>query len=619
MIAKYAGMAKWSVALAALIIVAILAIPSFLSSSYVKTRISEQLSAITGRPVQLQGVSSVSLSPYLSVIYRDISIADTTPGADKPLVQVEALRAKLSVLSALWGGARLSEIHLIRPEFNLRIDRNGQPNFLLIGGPLADRLALPADVEIENLTLGTVTLEEAHIVLDDQRPVEAGRLPPVDATAVNGELNWSKVNSAASIAGTGIVRGELVGLSGEIDAPLALLRGAVSAASLDIKSAVATVSFNGDISLNQRTATGRLSANIPASARFMAWLGDPLPARHIPTRLSLDGRMQAAPARLEFLDSTFIFNDRPATGRMLVTRADTGRVKLSGTLAFDNLPLPQWDSLLALEKDTEDNDADRDMLGFDLDMRVSANEASSGPFTVSNLAAAAYVKDGKASFDIGQASAMGGTVSGSVDLERALGARRISTRVTLDDVDLEPLSRLYGQAAMVVSGKGDASFNLKTSGQDRDSFLRHLNGDVRVKSQQGQVVGLDLQRIVQRKEGETGDGSIVQQLGGETPFELLDLNVFIANGTAFFNKSTLSNSRYEAELGGRADVTTGSLALRGRVSIIDGAGEEKTQTATTPFFVGGSTSQPLIVPLAANATPKIAPAEPSEETTPPTQ
>ncbi|MEM9732368.1 MAG: AsmA family protein [Pseudomonadota bacterium] len=579
---------KWGGGVCAVLVVAMLAMPKLLSSSYVKTRISEQLSAISGHPVVLQGVSSVSLSPYLSVIYRDIRIADTTPGATEPLVHVEAMRAKLSVFSALWGGARLSEIHLIRPEFNFKIDRQGTANFRLVGGPLADRLALPAQADIPNLSLGTITVEDAHLVFEDERSPNNGQLPNLDATGVTGQLNWPSINGSADMSGRGIVRGELVSFSASIEAPLTLMRGGVTQLSATTQSTIAETSFDGSVSWAERTAEGQVTALVPTATRFLGWLGDPVSPTFLPGQMGLEGQMTMAPGRVEFLNSTFTFNGHRATGRMLVTQGEEERLKLGGTLAFDTLPLAPVDKLLAMSGDVQASDGD--LLGFDLDMRLSANQADSAPFSLTNLAAAAYVRGAKASFDIGQANLLGGTVSGSVDLEKAIGTRRIATRLGLANVDLEQLSALFGQPAMRLSGSGQANFNLKASGQNLDGLLRHLNGEVRVAAQSGRVLGLNMEALAQQAD----TGGIVQQAEGETGFDDLDLRIFVANGTAFFNQSRMSGPGFGVQLGGRADVTTGSMALRGAVRF----GEETEEPEKPlPFFVGGSTRQPLIVPL----------------------
>ncbi|MEL7229123.1 MAG: AsmA family protein [Pseudomonadota bacterium] len=613
---KWGHWLKWGAGLCVFLVVATLTMPKLLSSAYVKTRISEQLSAITGRPVELQGVSSVSLRPYLSVIYRDIRIADTTPGATEPLVHVEAMRAKLSVLSALWGGARLSEIHLIRPEFNFKIDRAGKANFNLIGGPLAERLALPPGADIPNLSLGTITLEDAHLVLEDARGGEnigkgGSSLPAIDATGVSGSLKWPSVNGAAQISGRGIVRGELVALSATVEAPFALLRGGASELSLQTQSTIAQTSFEGALSLTEGTAEGQVSASVPTTARFLGWLGDPLSAAHLPGQMALEGQMSVVPGRVEFLNSTFTFNGHRATGRMLATQSEEGRLKLGGTLAFDALPLAPVDRLLAMGENPDADDGD--LLGFDLDMRFSANQAGSAPFSVTNLAAAAFVRGAKASFDIGQAGLLGGTISGSVDLEKAMGSRRIAARLGLANVDLEQLSGLYGNPALRLSGAGQANFNLKASGQSLETYLRHLNGEVQIAATDGRVLGLNMDALARQAD----TGGIVQQADGETAFDDLELRIFVANGTAFFNQSRMDGADYKTKLGGRADVTTGSLALRGTVQFGETTDGEDGAKDPLPFFVGGSSRQPLIVPLRAPNKPP-SPVQAKEEPEPAT-
>jgi AsmA protein len=99
---------------------------------------------------------------------------------------------------------------------------------------------------------------------------------------------------------------------------------------------------------------------------------------------------------------------------------------IAGTLAFNSLdiasflqaftPLPQ-----VLVTDIASTIDTRFLREIGLDLRLSAQSASFGPVALSNLAAAARVDQGRANFDVGDATAYGGNLIGRVALCRRNG------------------------------------------------------------------------------------------------------------------------------------------------------------------------------------------------------
>ena len=137
----------------------ILAAPLLLSSERVKLGIEKQLSDITGVVVVLSGESSLSFSPYLGVSYRNVSLSRDQE-AETPFVRVSGLKARVSLLSVLTGKPSLSEVRLVRPEFDLHMKSDGTPNWWSQDGPLARRLAPITEVNEapeKPLALGTLS------------------------------------------------------------------------------------------------------------------------------------------------------------------------------------------------------------------------------------------------------------------------------------------------------------------------------------------------------------------------------------------------------------------------------------------------------------------------------
>ena len=140
------------------LVVAIFAIPNLLSTTFVKQRVADQLSQLTGRQVALEGDSSISLRPYLGVSYDNVTISDAADAEGKPLIAIDELKAKLGLFAALFGDAELTELEFIRPHFHLRIDQNGHRNWLPEHGQMGAHIA---DPELgDRLRLGRLRIED---------------------------------------------------------------------------------------------------------------------------------------------------------------------------------------------------------------------------------------------------------------------------------------------------------------------------------------------------------------------------------------------------------------------------------------------------------------------------
>ena len=104
------------------------------------------------------------------------------------------------------------------------------------------------------------------------------------------------------------------------------------------------------------------------------------------------------------------------------------------------MELPDLQSLLQSQSAGTGNDSEIDLSildGLALDVRLSAETATGAPFPMTDLAAAIIVNDGRASFDIGRADAIGGAVSGAITLQAQDGATAFSADLVGKNIELE--------------------------------------------------------------------------------------------------------------------------------------------------------------------------------------
>lgn len=599
---------KIAVSLIIVLIIAGLSVPKLLSTTYVKQRIADQLSELSGRHVELTGSSSISLRPYLGVSYNDVVFSDPEDAEGKPLVSIEELKAKLDLFAALFGEANLSQVEFIRPYFRLRVGQNGQRNWLPDKGLLGKQIA--SEEEDGSLRLGTVKIEDGIVELSDEQSRQSSQL-----TAVNGQIFWPKSDAPAKINMESVWNGEIMKVSASFADPIVLLRGGTSTVSLNVNSKPIKLILDGEADSTGGGIEGSLSLNTPSPSRLVDWLGWNLPVARMIGELSINGDASLLANSLEFLDASVTVDGHQGVGRLQLVRQIEEVYEVTGTLAFKSIELPAMQYVLAPTGDVADSDAKPDLSFADnlvLDVRLSSEQASSGSLAMSNLAAAAIVRDGRASFDIGAAEAIGGTVAGSVSIRAMDDLIEAAADFALSDIDLEQLTQAYKGTAVSLQGKGDADFKLKSTGRDLNNLIVRLNGEGSIRGKDGELFGLDFPNLL----ANIGDGSdsVVRVSDGSTSYDELKLGFFVANGTAFLRDSSLKSSAIDLTLKGRTDLVRRSLALRGTIAV---PGEENADSAELPFFVGGTDTSPLFVPLPAARLQQPPPEQPKAAQTSP--
>ena len=594
---------KFAIAVTIFVIIAIFAIPNLLSTTYVKQRIADQLSQLTGRQVSLEGSSSISLRPYLGVSYDNVVISDEADQPGKPLIVIDEFKAKLGVFAALFGDAELAEIVFIRPHFHLTIDqsgnRNWSPNKGKIGISIADRESK------HTLNLGTVRFEDGILELTDERNRQH-----TEFTALNGQISWPDSNSSANLQLSSVWRGEIVNLSASVAQPIQWLREGTSEISVKLDSNPLNLSFDGICDGTTEQFDGTLAVNSPSSTRLSNWMGWQLSAPKKFGSFSVSGDVKYQNNSLEFPDATVSLEKHQGKGRLQMMLRGDDLFAVNGTLAFTTVELPGLQSLLQSQSNGAGNDSEIDLSildGLALDVRLSAETATGAPFPMTDLAAAIIVNDGRASFDIGRADAIGGAVSGAFTLQAQDGATAFAADLVGKNIELEQLTQVYAGDSVSLQGTGNFEIKLKSVGNTFEDMLLRLNGEGLISGEDGTLNGLDLPELYRTTLA--GSDSVARVSSGTTSYQSINVGYFIANGTAFMRESFLKTDAVDIDIRGRVDLVRTTLALRGQIQNAAAQGDEATKLQ---FFVGGTASSPLFVPLPNSIRPQSEAPEPEK-------
>ena len=617
--------AQWSLRRAAIIgVLAVLAValaifaslPLAVSSGVVRDRLERDIGAWAGHPVSLGDAPSLEFWPTPTITLDNVEIRPSTFAGGDPILRADRIVANFNLFSAVLGAPSFSQFKLIRPSFNVEVYPDATSNWTSTSGDLAQGIAaavardlaaqagsappVPASIP-ESAALGIVTIEDGSVtwVRDPGAPAEK-------LTAINGTLAWTAPTAVARANLVAIFRGEQLTLVGSTSAPLLLLGKRLAPVELNISSSPLNLRFTGSASLGAAMfVAGALELNSPSVRRALEWSRADIKPGEALGALELTARITAEPTKAKLDDLIVLIDRNRGIGVLDVSLSEEAPPLVAGTLAFNSLdigsflqaftPLPASGADIASTIDT------RFLHQIGLDLRLSAQTASLGPVVLSNLAAAARVEQGRANFDVGDATAYGGNFLGRIALSEKgidggvkvqLSGRRINVGGLFDAIGLTgPLPRGIGSLDMEVTSPYPTWA----------TALSDLTGKVDLALDNGVVPGLNIQKF--RELAKTERFFDLGQLGEGVGFlfQSARFEATIAAGEADLKTAELIGERQMISLSGVIPYSRSSLAIAGVLAAKPPAEGAAPAAGTVPeplkFFVGGSWPQPVISPV----------------------
>lgn len=597
----------WTAALVALLVgAAVVLLPMVASTRVVRDRIAQELTSLTGHRVLVEQGPSMSFWPTVTASLDGFTLARWDPAAT-PVLKADRVEIELSAWPALAGDIVFSRIRLIRPTLRLAHARGS-------GRPIADdgagtigyaidaaRAAVatnPAEPETDNLPadpFGTVEFVDGRVVEvgpDGENEV---------ATSVSGRLEWTALNQPAILALDGIWRGEPVSVAATAVEPLILLGGGPSELSVEIEASPLAARFEGRANLSGEVfLDGALSLASPSVRRLLEWTKSPFLTGLPPGAVSLASQVSGTLSRLRFADAEIILSERRGVGALEVSLLP-GPPAVSGTLAFGDLDLGEF--LSAFTPLRAEGGPGRTEIGpgrsagLNLDIRLSATQASWGAVRFANLAATAQVRHGLAVLDMTDASAFGGTVQASLRIDYAPEAASTEVRMHAENVDAAALAAAGGFEGAIPEGRGSLSLMLKGAGTDWTSVLGTAGGSFTARLGPGRFVGIDLGAFV-AKLGEGRFFELEEVADGSFAVENVDVKANIVDGAARIERAAATLADREITIVGIVPLLGRGLALSGRLAprVAPAEGQPPPEPIAS-FFVGGSWENPIVSPL----------------------
>lgn len=603
----------YTICMAALVVALIIAaLPLFASTRIVRDRIAFEMSSWSGYRVTIGAAPEIEVWPSFRAILTNVSLARWGQPDQPPVITAERVEIKLSALAALRGEVVFSTAAFIRPA--LRVEQAGDGGYALTlpgGGRIArsvtaTREAASASPEASDSThvsskpFGTVEVTDGRVtVLADGKDQEI-------VTGIAGKMSWPAMQKAANLNGSGIWRGETVTLEASSAQPLRLFAGEEAPVSIAVNAAPGTASFEGTVKTNDNPYfNGKAKLAAPSLRRMLEWSRPGgAPGTTAIGAVSVAGRIKGDAKHIEFEDAEVSLDGNPASGILDLSFGET-MPTLSGTLAFETLDLKSFvPAFTPLTPEADEGPAKIDEAFSDrinLDLRLSAAQATAGTIKLAEVAATAQIKSGLSAFDISDAAAFGGNIQTSIRFDRKPEGTQVEMRLLAADIDGGAFATAAGMTRFVPIGRGTVSVILKGPGRAWDSILENAQGSISASFGEGALSDFDLSSFLKRS-AEGGFFALDEVARAPLPIQGLELKASIARGVVRIEKAEARTQQGKLWLTGIVPYVGRGLALSGGLLAPEQAAKLNGSPPPVTFFVGGSWTAPFISPVAASAT-----------------
>lgn len=599
--------------------VAGIALPFAISTDLVRDRLERDISDWTGHEVELLENPEIDFWPVPRIALNRISVSSRQYADAKPIVFADEMTVDFSIWSALSGEPSFSNFVLVRPIFTVEKFADGTTSWNSKAGRIAEGMAISVEIAesssedepkpgpVPAYRLGDVTVQNGTFTWVDQ-----GAGVEEKVTAINGTIGWPRLDGGLRVDIRGIFRGEAVALNINSADPLLLLAKRSAQARISLASSPMTLTFDGMANLSDNPFfAGDLTMASPSMRQTLQWAGTEIKPGEAIGALSLDAEIQMQNGRAMLNDVILELEGNRGIGVLDVQNPEDGAPGISGTLAFNSLdvgsflraftPLPQSGEEIAETIDTSF------LHQLTLDMRLSSQSATLGPLNLTNLAAAARIVEGRAVFDIGDAEAYGGRLSGRIVLAESGAQGGGEVKFSARDINL-----VAALGALEIGGplpQGVATLNLALSSRYPTwaTGLRDLDGMFEISIADGSIPSFDIDqfRELAAKQRFFGLSGVAD---GSFAFSSAEFKASFANGLAEIGTGKIVGEDALIDITGIIPYQRGGLALVGLLSDIPPEAAEETETTETTepatkaiqFFVGGSWPTPVISPILGN-------------------
>ena len=599
------------IAIAALVLaLGVLAtMPLYFSPDMVAQHIQERARLLTGRNVSLRDAPQITWRPFLGIEANNVVIEDpeAVEGA-APLLQVEKLRARLAIRSALLGRAVLTDYQLIRPRISVTVDTDGKVNWAFANGQVSELLKEVRRIreqtqaaETPDLSgLTAIPLGQLKIVDGALRYENNGTGDTETLSNIEMSIDWPDTASAAFVSGRSIWRDEAIDFTFGAAEPLSLLAGGFSSIAASFDSRAFELDISGEANmLSNLQLSGSVELAAPSVRRLWSVFGWTTTSGPTLADFSIEATLQATRSQIKLSEAQLSMDGNSGRGALQISGLQGEQPMISGTLAYGLLNLTPYSDAIRQEANLgNDGFAGLDMAELaDLDLRVSADKVALSGAEASQFAAALTARNDEIQFDVGNAAILDGVLVGTAMLRRQGEGAAAEVSGTLTGFDAAEFSAALSTRGTQITGKADLEFELAALGDSVNELLANPSGSARIKVTDGAIEGIDLGALRTQATSETE----TLQWNGRTAFSAVNVELAVFRRNAWISRATLLAPDLSASARGQIDLGDGGMAVRlGIGAAAPNRGESDSNGIPAPLpvpdtnlVIGGSLANPL--------------------------
>lgn len=610
--------------LAALVVLALLIVPMFVSIDDYKPMIEAKLSEATGRPFRLAGDLDLSLFPWAGFSFSDLHLGNPPGFEHEDFVYVKSFDVRVKLFPLISRDVQVKRFILEGVRVNLEKAKDGRTNWEGLEGPAADpkkeaskvepgeRPAPPTDsgLPLKALAVGDFSVSGAVLWVDQ-------------AAGLRKEIS----NLSLKLKDLSLDRPIGLDFSADLDGLPITLEGQIGPLGKDPMKA----SIPLDLSL---AALGRLNLRMkglveaPATARrfdielhmdpfspraLLAELGQKLPVAtadpEVLKLVSLDVKAQGNPEAVSLKDGLLKLDDSNLT--FSARARDFSRPELAFALELDRIDLdrylpPQPKEEAAKEEEApEPKPAEKaEPVDYEplrrllLDGSIRIGTLKAKGLRVDDIDLKVNAKDGIIRMEPFSAALSQGTIRSDAVLDVRGNAPKSRMSARMDAIQAGPLVRdLAGKD--LIEGSVQGNVQISTVGDQPESVKKNLNGGGELLFRDGAIVGIDIPGMVRNVKS----AFTMTKPSGERPrtdFSELSAPFILRNGVVETSGTELKSPLFRVITTGTADLVNEILDLRVDPKLVATLkGQDDTEERSgirVPILVTGSFAEPKFRP-----------------------
>ena len=491
-----------------LVVLAILLLPMFLSTDYLKAQVVNLVKDQTGMTLAIDGDVSLSFITGVKLNTESVSLRDQQ---DQPLFSVRNLDFALALSPLLNGRADITGITLDQPIVTIvkgaettaqTTAQTGTPASINGTNGAAETATTEptSQIDLSALSIRRLTINDAQLVT-----IDAGGHTSNLITGLNATIQIPDFNGSSEIEASLPYMGRSLSIQATIANTGRAINGQASRIDISLDGELLKAKVVGDIALKGDTLlTANYAANIGNVTQFMSWLE--LPADLIDVKAAtLEGSVLARSneVRLPSLALTMDKQKLSAAARYFTNKNQRPVMRIavdSSTFNLDEILKPVAKNTASTKAGTpakaaaEATQPDLSILNdFNASLDFRSGRLTYQGQSLNKVKLLAQIINGKLGINLKSANLAKGNVSAK--LSGDIGKLVWSGNLTANALDIKELAQLAGQQSPL-GGIVSANLNFAAQGLNADDIVKKGNiaGDIALKN--GQFSDAALQKAI---------------------------------------------------------------------------------------------------------------------------